>query len=162
MNWWLLWATAIIVRRTVSPWVLCGAAALGEAFAFTWLFLPLTLARELILKGVVAAVMVVGCFRPTTVAALIKQTVALMALSAFSAGVTYAVALSTTSGASTPYPYVTWYLVVASPLLVSLPLRRMWSSLSACLRAIDAAGRFRFRLGGATVELDAVLDTGIR
>ncbi|MBT9154245.1 MAG: hypothetical protein DDT39_00914 [Firmicutes bacterium] len=140
MNWWLLWATAILVRKTVSPWVLCGAAALGAAFAFTWLFLPLTLARELILKGVVAAVMVVWCFRPTTVAAVIRQTIALMALSAFSAGITYAIALSTTNGARSPYPYVTWYLVAVSPLLVSLPLRSMWSSLSAGLRAIAATG----------------------
>ena len=159
MNYWLLWATAILARRRVRPWQLCGSAALGAVAAFTWVLVPLTFTRELILKGVVAALMVALCFRPVTVSTLLKQTATLVALSAFSAGVTYAAALSHTSSGLSP-PSVGWYLVAGGPLLLSLPLRRMWSYLAACVRVIEAAGRFRFRVDGTTVELDAVLDTG--
>jgi len=158
MNWWLLWAAAILLRKRIGLWVLCGGAAFGAVCAFVGLFLPLTLSREIILKGAVAATMVAFCFRPVTVWALITQTAIFVALSAFSAGLTYAAALSSSSGEG--WPRVEWYLVAASPLLTTLPLRRLWSFLAACVRATDAAGRFRFRLGGATIELGATLDTG--
>lgn len=158
MNLWLLWATALLLRKRARLWVLCGGAAFGAVCAFVGLVIPLTLTRELILKGVVAATMVAFCFRPNTWWALITQTAIFVALSAFSAGLTYAAALSSTGGDG--WPLVHWYLVAASPLLATLPLKRLWSSLAACFRATDAAGRFRFRLGGATVELEAALDTG--
>lgn len=158
MNWWLLWAVAILLRKQVRPEVLCVGAAFGAACAVAVLFVPLCPAGELVLKVAVAATMVAWCFRPAGSLALARQTVLLIALSAFSAGITYAAALSTTHGEA--WPRVEWFLVAASPLLTSLPLRRLWSSLATCFRTLEAARRFRFRLRGSTVELDAVLDTG--
>jgi len=115
--------------------------------------------REVVLKGAVAGTMAGLCFRPKSWLNLLKYTALLLALSAFSAGITYALALSGTT-AGEAFPSVGWYLIASGPLLLSLPLKRMWSSLAVCFSAVEVARRFRFRLGGATIELTAVLDTG--
>jgi stage II sporulation protein GA (sporulation sigma-E factor processing peptidase) len=161
MNWWLLWGAAILLRKQVRNGVLCAGAAFGAASALAVPFVPLCLAGELVLKVAVAATMVAWCFRPAGLMVLVRHTVVFFALSTFSAGITYAAALSTTAGEA--LPRVEWFLVAAGPLLASLPLGRLWSSLAACFRAVESARRFRFCLGGAggtAIELEAVLDTG--
>lgn len=160
MNWWLLWATGIALRRQMKPWVLSLSAAFGSLCAFLWLLTPATVGKELALKSIVALSMVHLCFVPDSLSSLLKHAGVFLVMSTVCAGVTYALALTGSSTLGEALPKISWYLVVGGPLILTLPLKKLWTSLGRHFRMIEQTTRFRFYWGGQEIELRAALDTG--
>lgn len=160
MNWWLLWATGTALRRKIRPWVLSMSAAFGSLCAFLWLLIPATLGKELAIKSIVALAMVHLSFVPETLGSLLTHTGVFLGLSALCAGVTYALALTGSGMLGQVLPRVGWYLVVGGPLILTIPLKKLWTSLGRHFRMIEQTTRFRFYWGGLAIELKAALDTG--
>lgn len=160
MNWWLLWATGVVMRRPTKSVNISLTAALGSLCAFLWLLIPLTLAREMLFKTIVATAMVQLCFVPERLTSLIKVTAVFVLLSALVAGITYALALSGTAKTGEALPRIGWYLVIGGPFALTLPVRSLWSVISKYFRSSYDSTPFRFGVGGGIIEQEAVLDTG--
>ena len=160
MNWWLLWATGVVMRRPTKSLTLSLTAAFGSLCSFLWLLIPVTLAREILFKTLVAIAIVQLCFLPERLSSLIKLTTVFVLLSTIVAGITYALALSGTAKTGEALPRIGWYLVIGGPFVLTLPVRSLWIVISKYFRSSHDSTLFRFGVGGEIVEQEAILDTG--
>lgn len=160
MNCWVLWGTGVLLQQRTRMMPLFLAAAGGSVCALLWLLVPLGLIPELVLKCLTAVAVVQLCFTPAKVRDLVKLTVAFLGLSALCAGITYALALSGTAKTGEPLPSVAWWLLLGGPMLMTLPLRRIWAVLHARLGSLQHASQLRLTLCGQVFEICATLDTG--
>lgn len=148
------------MRRPTRALAISLSAALGSLCSFLWLVTPVTLARELLFKAVVAVAIVQLCFVPDRLISLIKLTTVFVLLSSLVAGITYALALSGSAKTGEALPRIGWYLIIGGPLVLTLPVRSLWAVISKYFRRSYDSAPFRFGIGGGLIEQEAVLDTG--
>ncbi|MBT9158713.1 MAG: Sporulation sigma-E factor-processing peptidase [Firmicutes bacterium] len=160
MNWWLLWATAKALRRRVSlEWIMLVAGG-GAVVSLVWLLITSPLWVEALLKMLVAIIMVRYTFSPKGVWQTVEITLLFMLISTICAGVSLALALLTSRGLPESWPEVSLFIVLGGPLLMTMVMQRLWSSVGGYLRRAEQSAKFRFVLQGAVVELFGILDTG--
>lgn len=160
MNWWLLWATAKTLRRQAPRARLMWAASLGAMSSLLWLLLPGPTWVLFSLKVVVAIAMVNCCFTPRGLRQCLEHTGVFLLISALCAGLTLGMALFGVGGVSEALPSMGWYIVVGGPILMTLPVQRLWANLGRQFRHSEQSARFEFVLQGISVSLLGLLDTG--
>ena len=160
MNWWLLWATAKTLRRHAPSARLMCVAGLGAMASLLWLVLSGPTWLLFSLKLVVATAMVNSCFPPRGLAQCLEHTGVFLAVSALCAGLTLGMAFLGVGGVGEALPSIGWSIVVGGPILMTLPLQRLWANLGRQFRHSEQSARFEFVLQGTKISLLGLLDTG--
>jgi len=132
----------------------------GAVVSLVWLLITIPLWVEPFLKMLVAIIMVRYTFLPKGVWQTVEITLLFMLISTICAGVSLALALLTSRGLPESWPEVSWLIVLGGPLLMTMVMQRLWSSVGGYLRRAEQSAKFRFVLQGAVVELFGILDTG--
>lgn len=113
-----------------------------------------------LLQLVVATAMVNFCFPSRGFRQCLELTGMFLLISALCAGLTLGMAFLGVGGAGEGLPSIGWYIVVGGPILMTIPVQRLWANLGRQFRRREQGASFEFVLQGVAITLLGILDTG--